>query len=240
MGGTPVEILSFFADSPRALAVTPDKNTVYVAALHSGNQTTVISAPAVGGTANMPGPNDNFEGDARPAAGVIVKFDGSRWLDAAGTDWSDDVNFNLPDHDVFSINANTLNSVVEYDHVGTILFNMVVNPVTGKVYVTNTELPNHVLFEGPGIHGGSTVQGRLSESRITVLDPVSGNVDPQHLNQHIDYSQLHTDGGADHNAIEAQKAHSLATPLQPVVSSDGSKLYCSSLWLGKNRDFRYS
>ena len=233
VGGTPVEILSFFADSPRALAVTPDKNTVYVAALHSGNQTTVISAPAAAG--NMPGPNTNapgpnplIHGVPRPNAGVIVKFDGSKWVDAEGTDWSDDVNFNLPDHDVFSINANTLNSVVEYDHVGTILFNMVVNPATGKVYVTNTELPNHVLFEGPGIHGGSTVQGRLSESRITVLDPDSGNVDPQHLNQHIDYSQLHTDGDADHNAIEAQKAHSLATPLQPVVSSDGSKLYVAA------------
>lgn len=235
IGGTPVEILSFFADSPRALAVTPDKSTVYVAALHSGNQTTVLNESTVGG--NMPGPNTNAPGSnssiwgvQRPDVGVIVKFDGTKWVDAEGTDWSSDVNFNLPDHDVFSINANTLapGSVVEYNHVGTILFNMVVNPVSGKVYVTNTELPNHVMFEGPGVHGGSTVQGRLSESRITVLNPANGNVDPQHLNQHIDYSQLHTDVGADHVGIEAQKAHSLATPLQPVVSSDGSKLYVAA------------
>ena len=34
--------------------------------------------------------------------------------------------------------------------VGTILFNMVVNPVNGKVYVTNTEARNDVRFEGPG------------------------------------------------------------------------------------------
>ncbi len=113
-----------------------------------------------------------------------------------------------------------------YTSVGTILFNLVVNPVTGKVYVTNTELPNHVNFEGPGVFGGSTVQGHLSESRITVLDPAGPTVDVQHLNQHIDYSQLHTDPGADHAAIEAQKAHSLATPLQPVVSSDGRR----SMW----------
>jgi DNA-binding beta-propeller fold protein YncE len=238
VGGTPVEILSFFADSPRALAVTPDKTTVYVAALHSGNQTTVINESTVNGempgpNTNAPGPNSLINGVPRPDAGVIVKFDGTKWVDADGTDWSDDVNFNLPDHDVFSVNANTLGSVVEYDHVGTILFNMAVNPVSGRVYVTNTELPNHVIFEGPGIHGGSTVQGRLSESRITVLNPVNGNVDPQHLNQHIDYSQLHTDAGADHAVIEAQKPHSLATPLQPVVSSDGSKLYVAAFGSAK-------
>ena len=55
-----------------------------------------------------------------------------------------------------------------------------------------------------------------------------GSVDSQHLNQHIDYSQLHTDAGANHTAIEAQKAHSLATPLQPVVSSDGNTLYVAA------------
>jgi hypothetical protein len=160
----------------------------------------------------------------------MVKFDGSKWLDADGIDWSSTVNFNLPDHDVFSINANTLasSSVLEYDHVGTILFNMVVNTVTGLVYVTNTELPNHIIFEGPGNHGGNTVQGHLSESRITVLNPANGNVDPQHLNQHIDYANLHTDPGADHTAINAQKTDSLATPLQPVVSRDGSKLYVAA------------
>ena len=228
LGGTPVEILSFFADTPRALAVSPDNTTVYVAAHHSGNQTTVINETAVNG--NMPGPDQNVFGDDRPDVGAIVKFDGTNWLDADGTNWNSEVNFNLPDHDVFSINANTLaaSSIEEYDHVGTILFNMAVNPVTGKVYVTNTELPNHIIFEGPGIHGGSTVQGRLSESRITVLNPGNGGVDPQHLNQHINYANLHTDAGADHAAINAQKAHSLATPLQPVVSSDGSKLYVAA------------
>ncbi len=228
LGGTPVEILSFFADTPRGLAVSADNTTVYVASHHSGNQTTVINETRVNG--NMPGPDDNVFGDDRPDVGAIVKFDGTNWLDADGTNWSAFVNFNLPDHDVFSINANTLasGSIVEYDHVGTNLFNLVVNPVSGKVYVTNTELPNHIIFEGPGVHGGSTVQGRLSESRITVLNPSNGNVDPQHLNQHINYGNLHTDPGADHAAINAQAAHSLATPLQPVVSSDGSKLYVAA------------
>tara|TARA_B100001540_G_scaffold144112_2_gene127886 strand:- start:2679 stop:5564 length:2886 start_codon:yes stop_codon:yes gene_type:complete len=243
VGGTPVEILSFFADTPRALAVTPNGATVYVAAFQSGNQTTVINETAVPngfGPNGVPGPSSNcWQNDADPACeesvqapevGVIVKFDGTNWVTSTGSIKNSQVNFNLPDHDVFSINANTLasGSVVEYDHVGTVLFNMAINPSNGKVYVTNTEMPNHVEFEGPGIHGGSTVQGHLSESRITVLNPGTGAVDPVHLNAHINYGALHTDPGVNHAAIEAQKQHSLATPLQPVVSSDGSTIYMAA------------
>ena len=126
---------------------------------------------------------------------------------------------------MFVVNANTLATGTIFDSVGTILFNMAVNPTSGKVYVTNTESPNHVRFEGPGIHGSSTVQGHLSESRITILDPSGPSQDVQHLNQHIDYGVLHTDAGADHAAINGQIPHSLATPLQPTISSDGETIY---------------
>jgi DNA-binding beta-propeller fold protein YncE/mono/diheme cytochrome c family protein len=232
-GGTPIEILTFFADTPRALAVSPDGNTVYAAAFQSGNQTTAINETQIAdgfGANGVPPPNDNVFGDPAPETGLIVKFDGSVWRDAAENDRSALVNLSLPDHDVFSIDANTLapGSVVEFDHVGTILFNMVANPVNGKIYVTNTELPNHVRFEGPGNHGVTTVQGHLSEARITVIDPSVPSVDPQHLNRHIDYSQLHTDAGANHTFINGQIQHSLATPLQSVVSSDGSTLYTAA------------
>ncbi len=49
--------------------------------------------------------------------------------------------------------------------------------------------------------------------------------DIQHLNQHIAYANLHTDPGADHAAIDAQIPHSLATPMQPTISSDGNTIY---------------
>lgn len=229
LGGSPVQILSFFADTPRALAT--DGSTVYVAAFHSGNQSTAITetvvcngfdgaAPCGAAPGGVPGPADNAAGDPAPETGLIVKFDGSAWRDAVGRDWSSVVNLNLPDHDVFSIDANSLSvaSVKEFDHVGTLLFNIAVNAQSGKVYVTNTDSPNEVRFEGPGNHGGTTVQGHLSETRISVLDPATTSVDPQHLNQHIDYTKLHTD--VPDLVDPTQKNHSLATPLQVVVSSD--------------------
>jgi len=229
LGGLPVRVLTFFGDTPRALAT--DGTTVYAAAFHSGNQTMAIPEPAVpdgfasacgpGGVGQgVPGPADNAVGVPAPETGVIVRFDGTDWRDGHGCTWNTAVGFSLPDHDVFSVNANTLVAGPLFDSVGTILFNMAINPVTGKLYVTNTESRNEVRFEGPGTHGGSTVQGHLSESRVSVLDPALVSVDAQHLNQHIDYTQLHTDPGANHAAIDAQAAHSLATPLQIVVSSE--------------------
>ncbi len=244
LGGTPVKVLSFFSDTPRALAT--DGTTVYVAAFHSGNQTTTVTELVVcngfqtsGGTGcqfGAPGgvlaPATNCrQDDADPACeeavqapetGIIVKWDGSAWRDSGGRNWTSTVPFSLPDRDVFAFDANTLTAGSTFTGVGTILFNMVVNPTTQKLYVTNTELPNLTRFEGPGVHGGSTVQGHLSESRISVINLAGGSVDPQHLNHHIVYADLHTDAGANHEAIDAQIPHSLATPTQAVISSTGS------------------
>src|SRR5690348_8132442 len=47
LGGTPLSILTLFCDTPRALAVSPDGNTVYAAAFHSGNQSTVANEGVV-------------------------------------------------------------------------------------------------------------------------------------------------------------------------------------------------
>ena len=253
-GGTPLRILSFFADTPRALAVSPDGNTVYVAAFHSGNQTTVIpertvcdgfdtaapcNAPGFGGApgnvvpGGLPGPSDNAAGSPAPETGLIVRFDPStgEWNDELGRDWAPAIPFDLPDQDVFGFDANSLDDTPAateiFTSVGTILFNMVVNPASGKILVSNTESPNEVRFEGPGIHGGSTVQGRLSEARISVLtDDVANTVEPRHLNKHLDYTLLQDD--LDPTA----KPHSLATPLQMVVSSTGT-LYVAAYGSGR-------
>jgi YVTN family beta-propeller protein len=245
VGGKPVKIMTFFTDTPRALAVSPDKMTVYVAGFRTGNQTTTILEPMVcdGFDPNRPcitdngsvmpggnpGPATNVEGKRAPETGLIVKFNNNtqRWEDEMGRNWNNAVRFRLPDLDVFAINADNLTRTASYAHVGTTLFNMVTNPVTGKLYVSNTEAFNHVRFEGPGIFGGSTVQGHLAETRITVIS--GSGVTPRHLNKHIDYTKRASDPGFD----PTTKNHSLSMPLDMAVSADGSTLYVAAFGSGK-------
>ena len=56
VGGKPLKIMSFFTDTPRALAVSPDGKTVYVAGFKTGNQTTTVLQERVceGFEANKP------------------------------------------------------------------------------------------------------------------------------------------------------------------------------------------
>jgi DNA-binding beta-propeller fold protein YncE len=227
--GTPLTILNLFADTPRALAVSPDGLRVYAAGFHSGNQTTSISAlfAIFRGT---PPPFTNFEGKPGPLTGMVLQLINGHWVDNIGRVFDDSVNFNLPDKDVFVIDA-TANPPRQldgnagyYTGVGTILFNMAVNPVNGHIYVSNLDSQNHVRFEGPG-GGGSTVRGHNVESRISVL--ASGAVSRRHLNKHIDYSQCCADLPNDENA------RSLAFPQGMAISHDGSTLYVSALGSSK-------
>ena len=250
-GGVPQKIMTFFGDTPRGLAVSPDGLTVYAAIHYSGNQTTTVSEGMVcnGFSINAPctnsqglqtpggvlPPSTDHVGNQAPEVGIIVKFNNSngKWEDERGRDWTQAVRFNLPDYDVFAIDASALTQSNVWTGVGTTLFNVATNPVTGVVYVSNTEAKNDVRFEGPGtyvtaqgskpIGEPATVQGHLAESRITVLSGAS--VLPRHLNKHIDYSVLPAPFGTADS--------SLATPLQIVVSADGTKLYVAAFGSGK-------
>ncbi|MGB8332505.1 MAG: hypothetical protein WCE62_20440 [Polyangiales bacterium] len=248
LGGVPLKIVELFGDTPRALAVSSDGSRVYAAVFHSGNQTAVvnegrvcngfgtstcsgdgITSPNGLGAGQLPGgnpgPSTNADGENAPETGLVVKFHKSsgQWRDEGGRNWSNGIRFFLPDRDVFEIDSSTLNETTSFTGVGTINFNMVVNPVNGNIYVSNTDAQNLTRFEGPGIFGGTTVQGNLHHGRITVLH--GGSVSPVHLNSHIDYNILPAPAGT--------KAHSLATPLEMVVSSDGATLYVAAFGSSK-------
>src|SRR5262249_18319507 len=151
LGGDPLTIVSLFTDTPRALAVTNDGSRVYAAGFHTGNQTTTITEGVVPdgfGPDGVLGPATNFEGSLAPEGGLVVKFDGTHGVDEIGRAWDNEVKLRLPDKDVFAIDAMSDPPVQLpgpsgfFTGVGTILFNMIVNPVSGKVYVSNTEALN--------------------------------------------------------------------------------------------------
>ncbi|MGH8543612.1 MAG: YncE family protein, partial [Gammaproteobacteria bacterium] len=137
LGGAPLTVLTLFTDTPRALAATPDGATVYAAGFQTGNRTTAINEfPVRKGTAPpfarvYPGPLTNHAGVPQPTVGLIVKHDGVHWVDELSQQWDDMVPFELPDQDVFTIDAMAdppkLVAGGEYSGVGTVIFNMIVN-----------------------------------------------------------------------------------------------------------------
>lgn len=224
-GGNRLAKLTLFADTPRALTVSPDGKTVYAAAFFSGNQTTVVSEDAVNQMYHgvMPGPAAIDLGGniiPQPTTALIVKYktgpDGQpHWIDAYGTIFDAAVRVSLPDQDVFAIDATANPPALKgsFGGVGTTLFNMTTNPKTGKVYVSNTDAHNDVRFEGHTA-GFSSVRGNIVDSRISVVDPTSGAIVADNLNTHLD----HTNGTGDPSL-------SMAFPQDMAVTRDGKSLY---------------
>jgi hypothetical protein len=179
----------------------------------------------------LPLPERSADGVGRPETGLIVRYDqaSGMWRDEIGRNWNNAVRFSLPDEDVFAIDASASPPVAipgalgELAGVGTVLFNMVVNPADpGTIYVSNTEARNEVRFEGPGVIGGSTVRGHLHEARITILD--GSTVTPHRLNPHLDYAVVPSPAG--------DKERSLATPTGLAITGDGATLYVAAFGSG--------
>ncbi|HEX3759353.1 MAG TPA: hypothetical protein VHW23_11630, partial [Kofleriaceae bacterium] len=240
LGGRPLTVVTLFADTPRALAVSPDGRTVYAAAFLSGNRTTTVNERVVTLTVGLPPPHTNAAGVPAPTTGLVAKYkvdptDGNlHWLDNIGRRWDDFVRLSLPDKDVFAIDAVANPPVAVpsgvYRGVGTVLFNMAVNPTSGKIYVANLDSRNDVRFEGHNRFGptqgapAGSVRGHTAESHITVIDPATGSVAARHLNKHIDFSQ---------DGTPAEAARSLAFPTGMAISSDGRTLYVAALGSSK-------
>ena len=219
-----------FEDSPRGYAVGATW------ALRRGDQPCVAGQmPRRYATASPNGPADktlpkgrplpstSADGEHAPFTAMIVRWhrESGEWRDSRGLNYSNGIRFYLPDKDVFAIDADTLQETASFRHVGTTLYNMATNPANGNIYVANTDARNHIRFEGPGIRGGSTVQGNIARVQVSVIDPDTGSVRKRHLNRHIDYSVL--------KAPAEVREHSLSTPLELQVSADGARLYLAAL-----------
>jgi YVTN family beta-propeller protein len=233
LSGDELAIVTLFGDTPRALAKSLDGLTVYAAVFQSGNKTTAVTEgvlPTPGPLPNAPAPVPQpplpaTQGPlAAPQVGVMLQQVGpTTWRDVDGVDHTNLVRFTLPDYDVFAIDADASAAslgdgtavTAEIAGVGTVLFNMVVNPANGTVYVSNTDANNMDRFEGSG---PTTLRGELHRAQISLI---SGGVAQQRrLNPHIVYTNL--------NPPAWMNDLSLAIPTDMAISADGSTLYVAA------------
>lgn len=238
LGGTPVTVLNMFGDTLRGLARNVAGTRVYAAVFNSGNRTTGLTDDIGEGGIAKPPPTTAADGTTQPQTGLIVQKNAAGdWVDGGdprtGTAprvWNSRIKLNLPDYDVFTIDTSGATPTVTSTRVtgvGTTLFNIAVNPQSGKLYVSNLEALNLTRFEGPGTRS-TTVRGHFVESRITVIDGTTASA--RHLNKHINYSSS--------LGTTAEKAAALATPLEMAVTPDGGTLYVAAM--GSNKLGRFS
>lgn len=214
--------LDVFGDDPRALAVSNDGTEVYLVVLESGNQTTILFEPLVTQNGGLPAPSpprDPGLGQEHDV-GLIVQFDGANWRDETGTNWSNEVDFDMPDDDVFIIDADagTPSITGTVTTVGTTLFDVAARPGSSDLFVVNTDSRNLVRFE-------PNLRGHLVETRISVVDPGAQSVSTVDLNPHINYAVTPGSG--------SEIADSLSQPGDGVFTSDGSTFYLTAFGSGK-------
>jgi len=210
-----VKVLPVFGGNPRALAVSPDGNTVYAAFAIAGNATTLIPANlappqcgAKGQTKFNPAlcmPAFNTALPAPPQVGLIVS--------ATDPTWSSDIGYKMPDNGVVAISAGATPSIAGYySGVGTINLGLAVNPANGDLYVANTSARNLTSFE-------PNLDGHWVDSQITRIQVASGTVTAFNLNPNINYTIL-----PNPEALST----ALAQPAGVVFDPGGSFMYVAS------------
>jgi YVTN family beta-propeller protein len=215
----PPKVVTLFGTKPRALAASSDGRHVYAAVFLSGNGTATVSgedAVRFGRGASFSHKNVPYA--EVPKQGAIVRRTGGNWRDHQGRDWTAAVPFELPDYDVFVIDAAGENPKVteQIPNIGTALFNMAVQPGSGEVWVTNTEALNFIPHE-------PRVKGKFADNRVTRIYPAAGGArqtQAVNLNPSIDRS---AEAGSP-----AERDLSLAQPLDLVFQPDGSEAYVAA------------
>jgi len=187
-------------EEPRALAVSPNGSTVYVAFALSGNQTTIV--PAI--RAPAPPPPVNPALPAAPQVGLIIDATNPTWYPKV-------IQYTMPDNDVAAISTSTY-AVNYYSHLGTINMGLAVNPQSGNLYVANTDALNTIMFE-------TALNGHIVNHQISSVNPTTGKATIWDLNPQINYSQL-----SDPNGL----ATSLAMPTAIVCDPTGTYLYIAA------------
>lgn len=184
-------ILNIQGEDPRGLAVSPDGSKVYAAIFRSGNTSTIVrqqdvSSPAGPYGGVNPPPNNGatfsppISAAGAPRVAQIVRRDAlGRWMDGNNRNWSPFVTWNLHDHDVATIDANTLGTT----YTNSLMTNVMAIGVRpdGVVSVVGTEAKNEIRFE-------PNVKGIFVRSMIGSFNPAGGSPAVADLNPHLTYA----------------------------------------------------
>jgi DNA-binding beta-propeller fold protein YncE len=191
--------LPLFGGSPRALAVSNDGSSVYAAFAISGNATTLIPIPLA--------PRPPMPGTSAPTPRV------SLIISATDPKWSRYITYKMPDNDVAIISTGPDPTVSGYySGVGTINLGLAVNPVTGDLYVANTDARNLTFFQ-------PKLRGHWVDNRITRIQIANGQITPFDLNPNINYQIL-----PNPQALRT----ALAQPTNVVFDPGGTFMYVAS------------
>ena len=207
----PISAIPVYGDNPRAMAVSPDKSTVYAAFALSGNATTLVpekEAPlqcgSEGAPACVPAMNPALPPPPNPVGLIVAASDPA---------WSSVIKYTMPDNDVVAIKTGSSPSIARYySGVGTINLGLGVNPVNGDLYVANTDALNLTIFE-------PNLQGHWVNNRITHVDVATGVITPFDLNPTINYGIL-----PNPQALST----ALAQPTNVVFDPSGNFMYVAS------------
>jgi len=195
-----VGVVPIFGKDPRALAASSDGGSVWVAVQRSGNGTTII------GEADAPAPPAPWDPSlpAAPQSGLIVSDD--------DPSWSHIVTWDVVDTDLVRIDAGTLNILEEIAGVGTILYDLVVDPADGHVFVAATEARNLLRFV-------QNLKAHSIQSRISEVTPGLASVEVHDLNPGVDNSTLPNN---------AARATALAEPVALVLDAANDRIFVAA------------
>ena len=207
-------------EDPRSLAVSPDGATVYAAIFESGNHTTILGEGPLnnpngpyGGQNPPPNAGSGFDPPMTPGLPtpprvslIVRKGADNVWRDDNGTGWNAFVNWDLHDHDVAIIDAQTL-AVTYASGLMTTVTAVSAGP-DGSVLAVGTEAINEKRFEA-NVNG---IFIRAVAASFPAGNP--GATSRTDLNPHLDYSQPSVSG--------ALRQQSIGDPRGIARSPDGS------------------
>jgi YVTN family beta-propeller protein len=199
--------------TPRALATDASGSRVYVAVLHAGNRTSVLSAPEVQDSLPPANPPMNPALPAAPAVGLIVRQQGADWRDEGNKLWNAKIKYSVYDTDIAVISTATDLVTNAFGDLGTVNFGLAVSPANGTVALTATEARNLTRFE-------PNLRGHIVDTRAVYVTS-GGAASIGNLNPHVNYSV--TPGPA------SERDSSLGIPTGVAWSLNGARAYVAAM-----------